>query len=220
MVAVAIIATGGLGRMSLTAEDLLPIGDSGGEVQVSVDDDPGIGDPNAPVTMIEFVDFECPFCKSFFTETFSQIKTQYIDTGKVRFVVRDLPLSFHDPAATKEALAANCSRDQGGDEKYFLYHDEIFARTASNGEGMKEADYAAAATKIGLDPTVFNSCLSSEKFKEEVAADLADAQKYGANGTPAFFVGKSDPSGTFTGQVVSGAQPFESFQAVIDALLK
>jgi protein-disulfide isomerase len=215
--------------MAATADDLLPTGDPGGEVQVAVDDDPGLGDPNAPLTMVEFSDYECPFCKSFFEETLPKIKEQYIDTGKLRFVYRDLPLSFHEPAASKEALAANCARDQKGDEGYFLYHDEIFARTTSNGEGMKSADYAAAATKIGLDVSAFNSCLSTEKFKDEVAADLAAVEKltqdYSAVfqqgiGTPTFIVGKTDSSGTFTGQVVSGAQPFESFQQIIDELLK
>lgn len=230
--AVSIIATGGLGRVSSSAGS--PSDDTGSavmEVEVSVDGDPGLGDPNAPLTMIEFSDFECPYCKSFHDETLLKIKEQYIDTGKVRFVLRDLPLPFHNPAATKEALAANCARDQKGDEGYFLYHDEIFVRTASNGEGMKTADYAAAATKIGLDATAFNSCLSTEKFKDEVDKDLADVseldqkltekypQSYQGIGTPTFFVGKTDPSGTFTAQVISGAQPFESFQQVIDALL-
>ncbi len=228
IVALAIVFTGGLGRVTSNANDL-PTGDSSGEVQVSVDDDPGMGDPNAPLTMVEFSDYECPFCKSFFEETLPQIKSAYIDTGKVRFVLRDLPLSFHEPAASKEALAANCARDQGGDEKYFLYHDEIFARTASNAEGMKTADYAAAATKIGLDVTALNSCLSTEKFKDEVAKDLADAMQLAQDylvvfaqgiGTPTFIIGKTDSSGTFTGQVVSGAQPFASFQQVIDDLLK
>jgi len=227
--AIAIIATGGLGRISSSADDS---GNTVMEVEVSVDDDPVLGDPNAPITMIEFSDFECPFCKSFFEETLPQIKSAYIDTGKVRFVLRDLPLPFHEPAASKEALAANCARDQGGDEKYFLYHDEIFARTASNAEGMKTADYAAAATKIGLNVAAFNSCLSTDKFKDEVAKDLADvtalsqklAEKYPQTfqgiGTPTFIIGKTDSSGTFTGQVVSGAQPFASFQQVIDDLLK
>ena len=231
IVALAIVFTGGLGRVTSNANDL-PTGDSSGEVQVSVDDDPGMGDPNAPLTMVEFSDYECPYCKSFFEETLPQIKSAYIDTGKVRFVLRDLPLPFHEPAASKEALAANCARDQGGDEKYFLYHDEIFARTASNAEGMKTADYAAAATKIGLNVAAFNSCLSTDKFKDEVAKDLADvtalsqklAEKYPQTfqgiGTPTFIIGKTDSSGTFTGQVVSGAQPFASFQQVIDDLLK
>jgi len=232
-VALAIIFTGGLGRISSSAGS--PSDDTGNavmEAEVSVDNDPGLGDPNAPLTMVEFSDYECPYCKSFFEETLPQIKSAYIDTGKVRFVLRDLPLPFHEPAASKEALAANCARDQGGDEKYFLYHDEIFARTASNAEGMKTADYAAAATKIGLNVAAFNSCLSTDKFKDEVAKDLADvtalsqklAEKYPQTfqgiGTPTFIIGKTDSSGTFTGQVVSGAQPFASFQQVIDDLLK
>jgi len=221
IVAAAILTTGGLGRIS----DSFPTGAVAGEVEISVDDDPGLGDPNAPVTMIEFSDYECPFCKSFFAETLPKIKEQYIDTGKVRFVYRDLPLSFHDPVATKEALAANCARDQKGDEGYFSYHDEIFARTASNGEGMKEADYAAAATKIGLDAAAFNHCLSTEEFRDEVAADLAYiteiAQNYSSVfsqgiGTPTFFIGQTRSSGTITAKVVQGALPFESFQQVIE----
>lgn len=227
MVAVAILITGGLGRVSPT-DDLLP-GDSGsGEVEVSVDDDPVLGSADAPVTVIVFTDFECPFCKDFAVETFPQIKSAYIDTGKVKFVIRDLPLSFHDPAATKEALAANCARDQKGDVGYFAYHDEIFARTAGSGEGMKTADYTDAASKIGLDVSAFNSCLSTEKFKDEVQGDLTAVEKlfegYPAVfsqgiGTPTFFVGKSDSSGTITGTLITGAQPFESFQSVIEDLL-
>lgn len=208
---------------------VLPPDTSDREVEVSVDDDPGIGDPNAPVTIIELVNYECPFCKSFFEQTFPQIKSVYIDTGKVRLVVRDLPLSFHEPAATKGAMAANCARDQKGDEGYFAYRAEIFARTAGGGAGMPEGDYAVAASKIGLDVTVFNSCLSTEKFKDEVAADVAAMEKLAQDypdvfsqgiGTPTFFIGKSDRSGTITGRVIAGAQPFESFQRVIDALLE
>src|SRR3989304_5159414 len=98
-VAIAIITTGGLGRVTSTASDL-PTGDSSGEVQVSIDDDPVLGDPNAPLTMIEFSDYECPFCKSFFEQTFPQIKSAYIDPGKVPFVYGDLPLPFHEPASS------------------------------------------------------------------------------------------------------------------------
>ena len=215
--------------MSTVANDFPPADSGEGKVEVSADDDPAFGDPNAPVTIIEFADYECPFCKSFFTETLPQIKEQYINTGKVRFVLRDLPLSFHEPAASKEAQAANCARDQKGDEGYFLYHDEIFARTASNGKGMPEADYASAASKLGLDVTAFNSCLSTEKFKDEIQGDLAAVDQLVQDnptafsqgiGTPTFFIGKSDRSGTIIGTLISGAQPFESFQRVIDALLE
>src|SRR3989344_7763193 len=98
--------------------------------KASLDGDPVLGDANAPVTMIEFSDYECPFCKRHFQDTFPQIKSEYIDTGKVKLVFRDLPLSFHDPLATKEAMAANCSREQGGDSTYFKFHDAIFKTTS------------------------------------------------------------------------------------------
>ena len=83
-----------------------------------VDDDPVLGDKNAPVTMIEFSDYECPFCKRHFDQTLPQLVEKYVDTGKVKIVFRDFPLSFHDPMATKEAVAANCAREQGGDKKF------------------------------------------------------------------------------------------------------
>lgn len=220
-IAAAIFVTGGLNGSSNVAGEAVPT--DSGEPQfatVSVDDDPVMGEADAPVTIIEFSDFECPYCKTFHDETLPQIKEVYIDTGKVKFVFRDLPLSFHDPAATKEALAANCARDQGGDTAYFMYHDEIFARTPGNGEGMKEADYKAAADKLNLDSSALLKCVKDAKFQEEIANDLVNAENYGAGGTPSFFIGRSDPSGSFEGQLVSGAQPFESFQQIIDALLE
>lgn len=188
--------------------------------KASVDDDPILGDKNAPVTLIEFSDYECPFCKRHFDQTYSQLKKDYIDTGKVKLVFRDLPLSFHDPMATTEAMAANCAREQGGDNAYFKYHDEIFKKTTSNGSGLtKEALYTMAAD-IGLNSGNFKSCLDGEKYKDEVKKDLADATTAGASGTPTFFVGKTSADGTIDGTKIVGAQPFPSFQTAIDALLK
>ena len=117
----------------------------------SIDDDPVLGNKNAPVTIIEFSDYECPFCKRHFDETFPQLVKTYVDTGKVKIVFRDLPLSFHDPMATKEAVAANCAREQGGDSKYFQYHHEIFTRTKSNGNGLSGTDLTTIATDMGLN---------------------------------------------------------------------
>ncbi len=188
-----------------------------GPIEVSVDDDPVMGDPNAPITMIEFVDYECPFCKRFFDETLPQIKSEYIDTGKVKLVMRDLPLDFHQNAH-KESQAAECAREQGGDTAYFKYHDEIFKRTISNGTGLALEELPVIANDLGLNGNALQSCLDSEKYKEEVDKDLADAAAYGANGTPSFFIGKSDPSGKFQGIILVGAQPFESFKAAIEAV--
>lgn len=186
---------------------------------VSVDDDPILGNNNAPVTMIEFVDFECPFCKRFADETLSQLKSQYIDTGKVRLVMRDFPLSFHDPMATKEAVAANCARKQGGDTAYFKYHDEIFARTTSNGNGLADADLTKIATDLSLTLSAFNSCLLDPAQTDEVKKDITDGTAAGASGTPTFLIGKTTPNGEIDGDLVIGAQPFAAFQAVIDSKL-
>lgn len=189
-----------------------------GSKEVSVDDDPVLGAKNAPITMIEFVDYECPFCKRFFDETLPQIKKDYIDSGKVKLVMRDLPLSFHQNAH-KESQAAECAREQGGDSVYFKYHDEIFKRTISNGTGLALDQLAVIANDLGLNGAKLQSCLDSDKYKAEVDKDLADAAQYGVNGTPSFFIGKSDPSGKFQATVIVGAQPFESFKAALDAEL-
>lgn len=187
--------------------------------QVSVDDDPILGSANAKVTLIEFSDYECPFCKRYFDDTYEQLKKEYIDTGKVKLVFRDLPLSFH-ANAHKQAQAAECAREQGGDSMYYKYHDEIFTRTTSNGTGLALDQLSVIAAELGLDGFALQSCLDSDKYKAEVDKDLADAAAVGATGTPTFFVGKSTTSGTITGIKLVGAQPFSAFQQVIDEELK
>jgi len=187
--------------------------------KVSVDDDPVLGDKNAKVTLIDFTDYECPFCKRYYDETFSQIKKDYLDTGKIKYVVRDLPLSFH-ANAHKEAQAAECAREQGGDAAYYKYHDEIFKRTASNGTGLALDKLSVIANDLGLNGNTLQSCLDSEKYKGEVDKDLADASAVGASGTPTFFIGKSTSDGVITGTKIVGAQPYSAFQAEIDKQLK
>ncbi len=201
-----------------TTPDQQPPAAPTGPVAVSLDDDPMIGDKNAPVTIVEFSDYECPFCKRHYDQTYIPLKKDYIDTGKVKLVYRDLPLSFHDPMATTEAIAASCAREQGGDSAYFKFHDTMFTKTTSNGSGLTKDQLYGFAAEQGLDSAKFKSCLDSEKYKDEVAKDLADATKYGASGTPSFFVGKSAEN--FQGKIIVGAQPYTTFQAEIDALLK
>lgn len=186
--------------------------------KASVDDDPFIGDANAPITIIEFSDYECPFCKRFFDETLPELKEKYVDTGKVKMVYRDLPLSFHDPMATKEAIAANCAREQGGDSKYFEYHDEIFTRTISNGNGLNDDDLTSIASDVGLNLGQFEICQSDVAQADEVKKDLADAGAAGATGTPTFIIGKSSKDGVIDGQLVVGAQPFSVFEAILTTL--
>jgi protein-disulfide isomerase len=189
-------------------------------VGVSVDDDPTLGDKNAPITLIEFSDYECPFCKSYFDQTLPRIKQKYVDTGKVKIVYRDLPLPFHDPMATKEAIAANCARDQRGDEGYFQYHDEIFTRTKSNGNGLSDSDLEKISQDLGLDLSQFKACIEDERQSEEVKKDLSDARSVNASGTPTFFIGKSTENGVIQGERLVGAQPFSAFETVIEKYLK
>ena len=174
------------------------------------DDDAVLGDPDAPVTMVEFSDYECPFCKRHATQTLPELTQKYIDTGKLRLVFRDFPLGFHDPLATSQAMAAECVREQTDDETYFAYHDLIFETTTSNGRGMEIAQLYELAEQVGTDKATFTECLESEKYKDEVLKDLADGQSAGVSGTPGFLI---------NGQLVSGAQPFSVFEQIIEAEL-
>jgi len=186
----------------------------------SVDDDPVLGDKNTPVTIIEFSDYECPFCKRHFDETLPQLIKNYVDTGKVKIVYRDFPLSFHDPMATKEAVAANCAREQGGDKKYFEFHDEIFKRTISNGNGLNDEKIQTIAKELGLNTGKFTTCLADPAQTDEVKKDIADGTAAGASGTPTFVIGKTTSNGEIDGNLVVGAQPYAAFQAIIDPLLQ
>lgn len=169
---------------------------------VGEDDDAVMGDKNAPITIIEFSDFECPFCGRFYSQTLTQIKTEYIDTGKVKLVYRDFPLSIH-PSAQKAAEAAECVREQGGDEAFFEMHDVIFEKQAS----LSVSNLKVWAQDLGYD---INSCLDSGKFRSEVQNDFSDGQAAGVSGTPTFFI---------NGVKLVGAQPFSAFKQIIDANL-
>lgn len=188
--------------------------------KVSISDSPMLGDKNAKVTLVEFSDYECPFCKRHFEQVYPQLKKDYIDTGKVRLVYRNYPLPFHDPMSTYEAQAALCAREQGGDVAYFKVHDEMFKQTTSNGNGLTKDKIRQIAADIGLNADNVTNCADSNKYKDKVAKDIADGAAAGVNGTPSFFIGKSDSSDTITGQLIVGAQPYNAFQAVIDPLLK
>ncbi len=188
--------------------------------KASVDDDPVLGDKNAPVTLIEFSDYECPFCKRHFDQVYPSLKKDYIDTGKVKMVFRDFPLSFHDPMATFEAKAANCAKDQGGDSAYFKFHDAIFTKTTSNGNGLTKDQVYQIAADLGLNQANLKSCADSDKHDAEVKKDITDGGAAGVSGTPSFVAGKSVPSGNIEGQLIVGAQPYSAFQTAIDALLK
>lgn len=186
----------------------------------SIDDDPILGNKDtAKVAIVEFSDYECPFCNKFRTESLGQIKKEYIDTGKVILVYRDLPLSFHNPAAEREAIAGECIQEQAGDKAYFQYHDKIFETSPGNGEGVDIDGLANIAVELGLDGDKLKDCINNGEFKDEVKEDMAEADRIGINGTPGFVVGKLDEKGNVKGEIISGAQPFSSFQKVLDKYL-
>lgn len=194
-----------------------PAAPDSGSAKVSVDDDPVMGSKNAPLTVIEFSDYECPFCKRSFSDVIPNLKKDYIDTGKVKFVYRDFPLGFHQNAE-KEAEAAECSRAQGGDAVYFKFHDQIFTKTTSNGTGLALDQLPIIAKDLGLNVSQFQQCLDSGKYKDEVAKDIADGTAAGVSGTPTWFIGKS--GATIDGARIVGAQPYAAFKTIIDQQLK
>ena len=122
--------------------------------------------------------------------------------------------------ATKEAVAAGCARKQGGDTAYYKYHDELFKRTTSGGNGLDDEKIKTIAADLGLNSAQFATCLQDATMTAEVKKDLADAGTAGATGTPTFLIGKSTVTGTVEGSLLVGAQPFAAFEAVIEPLLK
>ena len=172
-----------------------------GPVDVSADDDPGQGPEDAAVTIVEFSDFQCPYCATFQQETLPQILSEYGD--QVRFVYRDFPLTSLHANALKAAEASECADDQG---KYWEYHDLLFQnQSALDDESLK--GYAAS---LEMDTATFDECLASGKYTQEVAKDLQDGTEAGVQGTPSFFV---------NGMPIRGAQPYQAFQAAIEAAL-
>ncbi len=169
---------------------------------VDLEGEPFLGDATAPVTVVEFSDYQCSFCRKFWAETLPQLKDGYIITGKVKFFFKDFPLNSH-PEAQPAALAAACAQEQG---KFWEYHDKLFDGQRSLGDEQ----YAAWAEELGLDGDRFASCLSSKKYQEDIQADIREAAALGILGTPAFVI---------NGKVISGFQPYSVFVREVDAAL-
>lgn len=180
-------------------------------VNVEVGKLPILGDQNAKVTIVEFSDLQCPFCKSYVDDTHAQIKAKYIDTGKVKFAFRHYPLTSIHPLAQLASEAAECANEQN---KFWEYHDKLFAEQESwspQAEADAKASFVEYAGGLGLDTTQFQSCVDSEKYKKNVEDDLAAGSAAQVDGTPAFFV---------NGYRMVGAQPFSEFEKVIEEELK
>jgi len=184
-------------------------------VKISADNDPIIGNLDAPITIIEFSDFQCPFCARFHTQTLPLILEEYIEQGKVKLVFRDFPIQSIHPNALPASIAAECANEQG---KFKEMHDILFEKQ-NQWNRLNTADalssFSQYASDIEIQQDTFDSCISSGKYIEEIQNDLNDGRDYGVSGTPGFFVG-NDQIGYVE---LKGAQPFASFKKVIDAQL-
>jgi protein-disulfide isomerase len=179
---------------------------------VELGDAPFRGDANARLTVVEVSDYQCPFCGRYWRETYPQLETEYVKTGKVRAVFLDLPLEAIHKSAFGAAKAARCAGEQG---KYWQMHDRLFAN-------QKELEpWAPHAQAIGLDLTAFDACVASDKEDAAIRRDIAEMQKLGITGTPAFLIGRTDPRGSKLTilAAVRGARPFADFKTEIDKLL-
>ncbi|MBI5183813.1 MAG: DsbA family protein [Nitrospinae bacterium] len=179
---------------------------------VSIDDDPRLGDSNAPLTLIEFSEFQCPYCARFHNQIFPKIKMEYIDTGKLFYIFRDYPLSIHKDAE-KSAEAANCAGDQG---KYWEMNELLFNKP----QGLEIDKIKGYAKELDLKINQFNDCLDNGKYTEEIKKDIMNGQEAGVRGTPSFILGKSTKDGKIKGTFMRRAMSYETFKIDIDNMLK
>lgn len=143
-----------------------------------------LGNTNAKVTVVEYADYECPFCKQVYNTVWPALKTKYVDTGKIKFVYQDF--AFLGPDSNTAAEASHCAADQN---KFWQYHDYLFSHQGQEGSGWATADHQKQfAQALGLNTTLFNQCLDSGKYKQEVLDETAAGKSYGVTGTPTLFV--------------------------------
>ncbi len=186
-----------------------PTPEPSGPVDVPIEGAYAMGDPNAPVVIVEFTDFQCPFCARHHSQTLPQIVANYVEAGLVYYVFRDFPLTSIHPQAVQAAEAARCAGDQGA---FFAMYDRLFATQRSwSGRTDAAALFVEYAIDLGLNTTKFMTCLESQQHQTAVFADLELGSRLGVNGTPAFFI---------NGYPLSGAQPYSTFVEAIDYFLK
>lgn len=172
------------------------------------------GDKNATVALIEFTDFQCPFCARHYTQTASQIEKDFIQTGKIRYALRDFPIESIHPLAFKAHEAANCAGEQG---KYWEMHGRLF----ENQKAMSPKDLSDHAQALALDMPKFQQCMDGGKFASKIRQDLLEGQNSGVQGTPTFFLGQTEPNDSKVKvvRIIRGAQPYATFKEAIDSLL-
>lgn len=193
-------------------DDRLPPRQLPKKADIAFDHRPALGEQSAKVGIVEFSDFECPFCRKFHDTTFEDIKKNYIDAGKVVFVARNAPMDIH-PAAEPAAIAAQCAAEQNA---FYKMQVELF----KNQEQLGRPLYKQLAGDIKLDVDSYMKCLDAPSTKQYVHDDLAFATKLGVQGTPTFFVGRVEGNGLVDAVAMVGAHPYSLFTQVIDSFLK
>ena len=179
-------------------------------VELPLTNAPALGNDDAPVVLVEFTDYECPYCKRFYDAVFPELKEKYIDTGKLRFISRNFPLPMHSHAE-KAAQAAACADEQG---KYWQMRASLFA----NPRALDEESLYAYAKEAGIDAESFRACLNKNAHALKIKEDLADGNSVGISGTPSFVLGRVSGK-SIVGQRIVGAQPLSAFAPKIQALL-
>jgi len=198
-------------RPAAAAAPAAPPGPGPGPVTVSVEGAYSLGDAKAPVVLVEFTDFQCPYCGRHHLNTWPEIKKNYVDTGKLRYAIKDLPLPMHQNAQSA-AEAARCAGALGGAGAYFGMVDALFANQGALGAQT----YARLAAGLKLDATAFAKCQASGQFRQAIARDAAEAQAAGIDGTPGFVVGRPHDT-SVTGNRLVGAQPYAAFRQALEA---
>lgn len=186
------------------------------EQVMSIGSSPYKGKANAPVTLVEFSDYQCPFCARNYREVMPALDKEYIETGKLKFVMRENPLPSLHKNAMSASLAALCAGDQ---DKYWEMHNLMFENQRELGpENLK-----VLAGTIGLDNATFDECLDSKKYEKQISADLQSGAQLGVSGTPGFVLGLTDPDDpdkALMSVFIKGAQSLDNFKAAIDGLLE
>ncbi|MBI3046033.1 MAG: DsbA family protein [Candidatus Harrisonbacteria bacterium] len=206
LIAGSVLYSTGLKNQPVQNDKLAAISEAAGQELDLTKDDVVLGELTAPVTLVEYSDFQCPFCGRFFSQSEPQIREDYVKAGKVKFVYRHF--AFLGPESAAAANAAECAKDEG---KFWLYHDEIFKEEILDGQeyngNLNRTTFLKLADKIGLNKNDFASCLDSNKYAKKVENDYNVAQQAGVQATPTVFV---------NGRKLEGALPYNQFKAAIE----
>ncbi len=181
---------------------------------VDIASSPFIGDEDAQIAIIEFSDYQCPYCRRHFEQTMPEIEIKFVDTGKVKYVMKQFPLGFH-AKARGASIAALCIEDLKPGQ-YIKAHEAIFGGQTS----LDQTSYLALADSLGINASKYQACLSDPKVSERVDQDMAQGESVGVTGTPAFLVGKVKDGKLVDGRLITGARPFSSFSNALTPLLK